>query len=52
MRVYVPKSKALTFSNGKWHGGGAQKAPEEVANRGRVKTQCVPRPADLRKGKR
>jgi len=21
MRVYVPKSKALTFSNGRWHGG-------------------------------
>ena len=21
MRVYVPKTKALTFSNGRWHGG-------------------------------
>ncbi len=52
MRVYVPKSKALTFSNGKWHGGGEQKAPEEVAGRGRVKTQCIPRPTNLRKGKR
>ena len=52
MRVYVPKSKALTFSNGKWHGGGEQKVPEEVANRGRVKTHSVPRPTNLRKGKR
>jgi len=47
MRVYVPKSKALTFSNGTWSGGEKQEqtdATTELKQRQRVST-----PSQLRK---
>ena len=46
MRVYVPKSKALTFSNGRWHGGEKQEQSDatELKQRQRVST-----PRQLRK---
>lgn len=51
MRVYVPKSKALTFSGGRWHGGGEQKPPEEVTRNVRVSTHTELRKPTVRKGK-
>ena len=51
MRVYVPKSKALTFSGGRWHGGGEQKSPEEVTQNARVSTHTELRKTHTAKGK-
>lgn len=36
MKVYIPQSKALTFSNGRWYGGGEQKPPISTPRRGKV----------------
>jgi len=41
MRVYVPKVRALTFSNGRWHGGERQEqtdAPTKLKPTPRVRT--------------
>ena len=52
MRVYVPKSKALTFSNGRWHGGGEQKSPEEVTQNAKVSIHRQLRKTAVPKDKR
>jgi hypothetical protein len=40
MKVYIPQSKALTFSNGRWSGGGEQKPPISTPQPGKVEVTC------------
>ena len=54
MRVYVPKARALTFSNGRWHGGERQEqrdAPTDVKQRQRVRTHRQLRKSTQPRGK-
>jgi hypothetical protein len=46
MRVYIPKNKALTFSNGRWYGGEPMEqtdATTELKQRQRIRTPSPPR---------
>ena len=51
MRVHIPKSKAATYSNGRWSGGGEQKDPEELTRNGRLQTHNQLRKSAVRKVK-
>jgi hypothetical protein len=47
MRVYVPKSKALTFSNGQWYGGEPREQTDATTEL--KQKQRVSMPSQLRK---